>query len=235
MTVIQLEGGELWVHSPVHLDEPLKDALKKLGVVKYIISPNYEHLKYAGEWSLAYPDAFMWGCPGLIERLPEIKWTGEIPSGIRRPGIKLEDCWDFDTIIPLHLDIEVNPFIGFPFFNEVIFYHVPSKTLLTTDLFWNYPPSDGVPNSQYDGGSEWELAPSVDSIPLGTQLWKQAMDKIYLPFYKNFMVKDRTKYNEIVKVLLDEWDINILVPAHGDIIRGADLIQTVMSLHLKLK
>jgi hypothetical protein len=234
MTVVQLEGGDLWVHTPVSLDKSLKEALDKLGTVKYIVCSNYEHLRYAPQWHKAYPDAFMWGCPGLSERVPEIRWTGEIPSQMLRPGdTALEDCWDFNTIRPLHLDMEVNPFTGKPFFNEVIFYHVPSKTLMTTDLWWNYPTSDGVPNSHL-GGSEWELAPSVESIPLGSALWKQGMDRIFLPFYKNFMVKDRARFNEIAKVVLDEWEIETLIPAHGDIVRGADLIQLILSKHLKI-
>lgn len=233
MTVIQLDDGDLWVHSPVGLDAPLQEALGKLGTVKYVVSPNYEHLKYAPQWHEAYPDAFMWGCPGLAEKMPEIQWKGEIPSHITRPdGVALANCWDFTTISPLHLDMEVNPFTGKPFFNEVIFYHAPSKTLLTTDLYWNYPTSDGVPNSHL-GGSEWELAPAVEEIPFGSRLWKNGMDKVYLPFFKNFMVKDRTRYEEIVNVILDEWDIETVIPAHGDIIRGQELVRSVLSKHLR--
>ena len=61
---------DLWVHSPVELDEPLKEALSKLGTVKYVVSPNYEHLKYAAQWHESFPDAEMWGCPGLKVRFP---------------------------------------------------------------------------------------------------------------------------------------------------------------------
>jgi Domain of unknown function (DUF4336) len=233
MTVIQLDDGNLWVHSPVGLDQQLQGALDMLGKVKYVVSPNYEHLKYAPQWYNAYPEAFMWGCPGLAERMPEIRWEGEIPAHITRPdGVSLGNCWDFDTITPLHLDMEVNPLTGKPFFNEVIFYHQPSKTLMTTDLYWNYPQDSGVPNDHL-GGSEWELAPRVDSIPLGTKLWKRAMDKVYLPLFKNLMVNDRSRYDEIVKVILDEWDVETVIPAHGDIIRGKELCSTVLQNHLR--
>lgn len=233
MTVIQLDGGDLFIHSPVALDKQLQEALDKLGRVKYVVSPNYEHLKFAPQWYKAYPDAFMWGCPGLAERMPEIKWEGEIPAHITgSSGVSLDNCWDFEIIAPLHLDMEVNPFTGKPFFNEVIYYHAPSKTLLTTDLYWNYPTSDGVPNSHL-GGSEWELAPAVDTIPFGSRLWKNGMDKVYLPFFKNFMIKDRSRYDEIVKVILDEWDIETVIPAHGDLLRGKELVQSVLSKHLR--
>lgn len=109
---------------------------------------------------------------------------------------------------------------------------------MVTDLFWNYPQSDGVPNSHLpddDGTRDWELAPPVSSIPIGSRLWKKGMDNIFLPFYKNFMVKDRTKYQEVVKVILDEWEVETLIPAHGDIIRGKTLIRNVLSEHLRIE
>lgn len=45
MTVAKLSDGSLWVHSPVELDEPLREALGELGPVAHIVSPNYEHVK----------------------------------------------------------------------------------------------------------------------------------------------------------------------------------------------
>lgn len=59
------------------------------------------------------------------------------------------------------------------------------------------------------------------------------MDKVYLPFYKKFMVKDRARYEEILKIILS-WEIETLIPAHGDIIRGADLIREILDKHLSL-
>ncbi len=47
MAVLRLRDGSIWVHSPVQLDDDLADALSKLGHVKHIVSPNYEHTKYA--------------------------------------------------------------------------------------------------------------------------------------------------------------------------------------------
>ena len=56
---------------------------------------------------------------------------------------------------------------------QVIFYHVPSKTLVTTDLFWNYPDSE---------------------VPFGTKLWKFGMDQIYLPFYNRYGSPEANTY-----------------------------------------
>ena len=51
MAVLRLSDGSVWVHSPVELDDTLAAALDELGPVKHIVSPNYEHTKYARQAS----------------------------------------------------------------------------------------------------------------------------------------------------------------------------------------
>lgn len=195
MTVIRLSNNDLVIHSPVGLDPPLLEALENIGGrIKHVISPNYEHVKYAKEWGDKFTDAHMWGCPGLMEREEKVRWSGEIGFHTRPPGFsewsggktgkELETAndarmWDWNELQPLHIDVEVNPFTGRPFFNEVVFYHSESKTLLTTDLYWNYPRGDGVTNGQVvdeigennsdDDYGVWELAPDVGDIPFGSK------------------------------------------------------------------
>ena len=48
---------------------------------------------------------------------------------------------------------------------QVVFFHTPSKMLITTDLFWDYPSKN---------------------VPFGTKAWKFGMDQIYLPFYNRY-------------------------------------------------
>ena len=194
MTVIRLSNNDLVIHSPVGLDPPLLEALENIdGRIKHVISPNYEHVKYAKEWGDKFTDAHMWGCPGLMEREEKVRWSGEIGFHTRPPGFsewsggktgkELETAndarmWDWNELQPFHIDVEVNPFTGRPFFNEVVFYHPESKTLLTTDLYWNYPRGDGVTNGQVvdeigennsDDYGVWELAPDVGDIPFGSK------------------------------------------------------------------
>ena len=47
--VVRLSDGTLWVHSPLKLDEGLKQALAQLGEVRHIVSPNFEHTSFASE------------------------------------------------------------------------------------------------------------------------------------------------------------------------------------------
>ena len=54
MAVLRLSGGSIWVHSPVSLDDELAAALAEIGEVKHIVTPNFEHTKYAQQvgWAL---------------------------------------------------------------------------------------------------------------------------------------------------------------------------------------
>ena len=47
MVVLRLSDGSIWVHSPVDVDDDLAAALAELGEVKHIVTPNYEHTKFA--------------------------------------------------------------------------------------------------------------------------------------------------------------------------------------------
>lgn len=47
MAVLRLSDGSIWVHSPVNLDDDLAAALAEIGEVKHIVTPNYEHTKFA--------------------------------------------------------------------------------------------------------------------------------------------------------------------------------------------
>ena len=67
MAIVKLRDGSLWVHSPVSLDEETRRAVDALGPVKHVVSPNYEHVKYAKEWKVAYPNCTLYGCPLLKE------------------------------------------------------------------------------------------------------------------------------------------------------------------------
>ena len=241
-TMVELPNQQLWVHSPVSLDGPMMEAVKQLGTtVAFVVTPNYEHTKYASSWYQNY-NATMVGCPGLAERMPEVQWTCEVPVGARPKGFdgsdtkasSLTDGWDTDILEALHINIEENPFTGRPFFNEVVFFHKPSKTLMTTDLFWNYPKS-GIPNEEFGRNDSWDLAPALESgVPFGSRAWKFGMDRVYYPFYTNLMVTDQEEYRKITNHIVNVWQPEMIVPAHGDIMRGKDFIREVLTKFFRL-
>ena len=76
--VVRLSDGSLWIHSPIELDADTKAAVDELGLVKHIVSPNYEHVKFARQWIEADPDATSYVCPGGKAKFPAIPYDREI-------------------------------------------------------------------------------------------------------------------------------------------------------------
>lgn len=126
MTVILLSNGNLWIHSPEKLNEELKEELDNLGKVEYLISPNKLHHLFLPEWISAYPDAKCYASPGLIEKRQDIKFTKELSN------LSEKEWAD---------EIEQTVFQGSPAMEEVVFFHIRSKTLILTDLIENFNPS----------------------------------------------------------------------------------------------
>jgi hypothetical protein len=223
----------LWVHSPVTADGPMRQVIENMPgqpVVKHVVSTNYEHLKFAPEWAAAYPDANFWGCPGLSARMPACR-TAEIPmvptrgwKGAQGSVLPTKGVVDRNLIKPAYRSNRHGPAI----FNEVIYFHTVSKTLMVTDLFFNYPAST-VPNSEFGRNDAWELAPVVAEIPIGSRLWKKGMDIVYAPFFSTLMVTDKAAFRDIAEHIVNVWQPEIVIPAHGDILRGRDFIRQVLT------
>lgn len=119
MTVVKMTDGSLWLHSPIRLDADLVRQLQALGEVKYIVAPNKAHHLFAGDALATFPDAHLFGAPGLREKRPDLtslqELTREIPTAWQT---------DLDQIF-----VE-----GIPFGNETVWLHRASGTLIVTDL-----------------------------------------------------------------------------------------------------
>ncbi|EIE18708.1 hypothetical protein COCSUDRAFT_20322 [Coccomyxa subellipsoidea C-169] len=204
MAVLRLSDGSLWVHSPVQLDDDLAAALAELGEVKHIVTPNYEHTKYAKQWIERYPGARSYACPGLKQKEPEVPYTTELGGGGGDPPEwlgEVQSTW---------LSYERNPFNGKPFFNEV--GHTVQGICFLTDLkCLNYP----------------------SQVPGGTKLFKFGMDRIYLPVYRNFMIKEKGEYVGAMQRIFEEWDFDAILPCHGDFVSKNG--KEVLRKHLKLQ
>ncbi|HFD12119.1 MAG TPA: DUF4336 domain-containing protein [Crenotrichaceae bacterium] len=126
MTVIQLSQGDLWVHSPVELNEQLKKELDKLGKVVFLISPNKIHHLFLSEWVSAYSDANCYASPGLASKRQDIHFTKELTLQPEKEWVN---------------EIEQTIFLGSPAMEEVVFFHISSKTLILADLIENFNPT----------------------------------------------------------------------------------------------
>lgn len=189
--ICRMNDGSLLVHSPVNYTSELGSALTALGGnVGYIVSPNFEHLKYASQWSEVFPSAKLVACPGLPTKKTKytdgMKWDIELGHS---------SSWADDSIDTIFFDCE--SVLGQPFFNEVIFYHKKSKTCFLTDVYWNYPASD-LPNyyGEEETGQihqcskvpvESKLLPSIN-VPFGTKAWKFGNIFIIMIHYSLFLL-----------------------------------------------
>lgn len=133
MTIVRLENGDLFCHSPIRLTDQLKQQLAALGVVKHLVSPNWIHYAYIPDWAKAFPDTISWASPNVRKRAkkykvditfdhdlgesPELPWQGQIDQLIARGSFMHE---------------------------EVVFFHESSRTLIITDLIENFE-SEKIP------------------------------------------------------------------------------------------
>ena len=47
----------------------------------------------------------------------------------------------------------------------------------------------------------------------------------------NLMINDKSKFEAVVKQMTDVWDVNTIIPAHGDIVRGSRLSKAILKQH----
>lgn len=126
MTVIRLNDGGIWIHSPEKILDVLIKEIQELGEVKYLISPNKIHHLFIQDWIKLFPEAKSYSAPGLKEKRKDVYFYGEL-SG--RPET--------------HWSNEINQLIfkGSKVMEEVVFFHKKSRTLILTDLIENFHPS----------------------------------------------------------------------------------------------
>jgi len=126
MTIVRLADGGLFLHSPVRLDQGLRQALDELGQVRAIVAPSRVHHLFVGDYVAAYPQAKSYAAPGLPERRRDINFDAVLTD-------VAPDLW--------RGQLEQNIFRGAPVLNEVVFFHDASRTVIFTDLVFNLPVS----------------------------------------------------------------------------------------------
>lgn len=119
MTVIRLESGGLWVHSPVAPTRERRAVVDNLGPVEHLVAPNKIHSLGVEPWKAHYPSAKIWVSPAFSKRHPDIAVDETVTNGVEPP-------WSREIG---HCAVE-----GHSILDEVVFLHNPSKTLIVTDL-----------------------------------------------------------------------------------------------------
>lgn len=197
MTVVRLDTGDLMLHSPIAINEKLKAELDYIGKVKYLVGSNRFHHMHIGNCLESYPEAEVWGAPGLPEKRKDIQFKGVIETG---------------TVFGSDGELQHLLFEGMPLMNEVVFYHPESKTLIVSDMLFNFP----------------------EDVSFGFRLFLRLFGLYGEPklsvLERWFLVRDKNKARESAKKVL-ALDFDRVVLAHRDIIPsgGKEIVRKAYS------
>jgi len=122
MTVIRLNSGDLFIHSPCRIDAQLKADIDRIGPVAYIVAPGTYHHLYVSDFGRHYPDAEIFLCPGLEKKRVDLAFDWILGN---RPDHRWQQ--ELDQVF----------ISGTKLITEVVFLHRESKTIILVDLLEN--------------------------------------------------------------------------------------------------
>ena len=185
MTVLAGDGG-LVLYSPVTLDDDVLRELAELGPVAAIMAPNNYHHFFLKAAIEALPEARVFVPEGLEAKIGTVPraeaMTREHPAVLPR-GI---DQFIFDRHAV----------------QETMLFHEPSRTLVTSDLLYNYQPEHGAGEKAFFRLIGNYGAPKV-------------------AFYHRFAVREKAAVHELV-ARVRAWAPQRIVMAHGRIVESPD-------------
>lgn len=194
MTIVRLADGSLFVVGPVKRTPELDREVAALGPVHWVVAPNRYHHLFAGPWA-DYPDARLYGAPGLAKKRKDLRLHGVLGS-VAPPG------WA-GQIDQEHLAL--------PLLQEVVFFHRASRTLIATDLFFNYPSTK---------------SPLVRVV----RMVEDCDGKFTVPRMVRLLVRDRHAFGRSVERILS-WDFDRIIVAHGDVVEAGGHPRAAEALH----
>lgn len=127
MTVVRLDDGRLWLHSPVAPTHDVVRAVERLGPVCDLVIPNRFHHLWADAWRAEMPEARLFA-PECLKN--------------KRPRLNPDEILGTDAPRRWHGCFGMARVGGAPLLGEMVFLHHPSRTLIVTDLLSNVQADD---------------------------------------------------------------------------------------------
>lgn len=187
MTIVRV-GDELWIHSPVAVANATLQQIDDLGEVRHVVSPNRFHHLFMAQWQQAYPAAAFYASPGLRKKRPDLRFDFELAA---------QDSFDWSGAIEHEV---FGPNVAY---DEVIFFHRASRTLVLTDL---------IVNVRTDDFGWWpQLFTRFDGIGYPNGI---------TPRLYRATMKSRAQARVVYEKILD-WDPARVVISHGEWFRDA--------------
>jgi len=130
MTAVRLGNGQLLLHSPIRLTPALKERLDRLGPVRHVLAPNLDHYFFVADYHTAYPEARLYAAPGVAPKLP---------------GVRIDVVLEHPRTIPtLDATLTQHYFRSSSTLQELVLYHVATRTLIAADLAFNIQAGNGL-------------------------------------------------------------------------------------------
>lgn len=186
MTIIRLPDDRLFVHSALPLTPELKYTVDSLGTVSAVVAGNAEHVDFIKCWKGYYLEATCLAPPGLKAKREDVPFDDEVAEdGTLYERYKGEA----GSIRQIYVE-------ACSLMSETVFFHVPSKTLMVTDIIFTFP---------------------HDNIPFPTRLAKFGLRNLFVPVVNAFFVKDKGLYRGSLRKIAD-LEFEKLVPCHDEIL-----------------
>lgn len=201
-TVVQLAGGGLWVHSPTPLTPPFQSGLAAIDEVASLVAPNNGHCSWIGEWADAYPRAEIHVAEGVPTRRSKLR-----VDRIMSPTMEPRWASDFDQ----------STMVGAPLFDESVFLHKASRSLIVSDLIQNHNRSDqrGVGKLIARFASEPQ---GYKGLCLAHQLKRAGT------------IEDCEAFSKFLDTI-EGWNFDRIIVAHGDVVedRAREVLTDLLS------
>ncbi len=189
MVVVRLDDGGLWLWSPIALGPGLETAVRALGPVRHLVSPNKLHHLFLASWRERFPEAKLWGTASTVARFRTLDFSGSLSD--RAPS-----DWA-GQIDQFH-------FANSPFLDELTFFHRQSRTAIIADL--SQPFSEAFLKAHWP---RW--------LRTIARLAKMVEGWGYPPVELRFSFRHRAQARAKLRALIDEEPGRVVV-AHGEIV-----------------
>ena len=179
VSVIRLAAGEIVLHSSAPFTPEDIAEISALGQPRWLVEAMLDHDTFADEGHEAFPDAEYLAPPGFEDKVA-------FPT---RPILPTPAAWGDE--------LETLPVAGVPSLEEYLFFHRPSRTLITADLVFNFG---------YDG-------PAWTEFLLKLAIGSEHHPGMSRPF--KGAIKDEPAFKASMAQML-AWDFERVIVAHGE-------------------
>jgi hypothetical protein len=148
MTVVRLQSGEVWLHSPTRYVKALHEALEQIGRIAHLVAPSISHWSFLRDWQDHCPQAITWAAPGLEQR-----WN------VKKSGVTINATLGDQAPADWAAELEQVVIQGGFGASEIAFLHKRSSTLILADLVENLEPEKLSPSMRVLARLAGALAP----------------------------------------------------------------------------